>query len=1332
MKRLILCGLLATGLAQTALALRDLNLKQQGELPRDQYLDLVDPGHFYLDKLVVKFVEDTRVRLRGERLVSLEGRDLSAVESFLKAHPDIKVARLIDTMQEDELDAYVARGERLSGCDVADMNNYYLFSVTERNADPKGLLADLLKLDLVQTGYYEPIGEPAACNGDPLPATPDYESDQDYRDPAPTGIDIDYAWTFSPSYGKGRNIDRFQDLEWGWCESHEDFDLVIRNGPDSAADSVFNHGTAVVSIVGACDDGKGVTGLTPNVFMTARVVSNHTSWAAALTAIGNDLVTGEVYLIEMHAPGPDPGTSCPCNCGQFRYIAIEYWQANFDAILANSANGRYCVEAAGNGSMNLDWYGYNGAFDPWVRDSQAILVGAGTSGAVHNPECFTNYGARISAYGWGDNVYAAGYGNEFDQSGCEQDYTWSFSGTSSASPIVAGAAISLSTIDVGMYGSYLSPTNLRERLQLNGTHQGDVNTWKEINVQPNMKGILAPDLTPYNPGWQRSILPTDVAGTSTLPGALWPAPANTYFDFAWINWSHYATVPFSQAYLYQDEVVLFAASAMNHGPYTYVQVQDWPAQIRGGRHYFMLYCDPLDNVNESGGNNNWMIEDYCWKPVPLGSDTPEYFSRGPKRSPYGAGANAMDGYGNGGGFPGWWDVAGVAGAMGADYDIHLYNTDPTPESGWEVPLRSSVGSSIVDFVGSNNNVASDADFYGVVNYNDSDNGYIVERQGSAYLGSPQFPPVNAGNYDLTWGELLDVYEINCTAGQPVWFNVDVTSGSADVVLLVFGPNKTYFARANSTWDLNNGGPGAGESGIFTPALSGYHCVVICKHLISDLASSASYSLIWGLPIGDLVHNTPPGWTAPIVPRNWNEWHTPGQLPAVLNEGYCVADIGYANIGAAAITAGTNLALHLDGPFVDASPDLPALAAGAQTSLTEYVTGLMKGGRHELGSVLDFLGEAPEQYPSGELNNRFFTQYVWPPHPLTREVPEVRAAAPNFINSDNPDCWAQPGYNQDGYLFTTWDWAGVAAMARNSDTALMMEGYDHASTDPLTALLGPVTFDFAAPGRLVMVLANGVVLGNDVGLNAGVMNVYGYPAVPPTGDYVVQSAGIQSVLGLGTAQTATLAGDNETGGQLVHIYEIYLYADAIVPVHLFNDSAVDLGLAVFTAGQDYVSMDGALLNLDIAPAGQDEDGSFVAPVTGYYGVVVYRSGSADLGPDAPYALLLGSPVPAAVANLSIAMVETDPGDGLYHVDLQWDDVTTDIHGNPLVVDHYNVYWSESPSGIWNLFAVTPTSEALNQAAPVGGPTGTYFRVTAVGANGVLLGGSRPSGTAVRCP
>lgn len=1321
---LALVALCAVGMmATSAHALRNFSLKQQGELPRDQFVDLIDPDHFHLDLCVVQFSEDTRIRLRDGQLVSLEGRDLGAVEAFLKANPEIKVERVFQSVEENELDAYVERGERMSGVDVADLNNFYLLRVPT-NRNPKALLQDLLKLELVQTCYYEPIAVPATCGVDTAPVTPSWVTSQDYREAAPTGIDINYAWSHDSNYGNGTSSYWFQDLEWGWCEDHEDFasTFSIRNPPDSGVADDFNHGTAVVSIVGACDDGKGMTGLVPDVRLTTRVVSNYATTADALTAIGSDLVTGETYLIEMHGQGPDPGTTCTCNCGQFRYIAMEYWTANYNAILANSTNGRFCIEAAGNGSMDLDWAGYGGAFDLGTRDSQAIVVGAGTSGATHNPECWTNHGSRISAQGWGDSVYAAGYGDLFNQTSCQQDYTAGFSGTSSASPIVTGAAISLALIHLGQEGSYPSPTTLRSRLTINGTPQ-TTDFSREINVLPNMKGILAPDLAPYNPGWADVIVPSDVAGTTTLPLNLQPSPAATYFDWAWVNWSRYSEAGAFQNYLMADDVMRAFNNMGGLGTFTYNYSADINLPTRGGLHYIRLITDNSNSVDESvESNNNTTAVGYRWDPIILSTDTPIAYSRGPKRTPTGYSSVALDGFSNGGNFTGFWDIFAVMPSVGtADYDMYMYNVDPTPTTGWSTTVTVSGGVSTVDFVGCNNNSTSDGDYVGVINYNDSAEAYTVEGEGSVYKGVVPVSPTVLHNGALETGEILDVFEIYATSGAPVRFNLDVLAGDADVALLVYGPTSTYFARSSSLFTLTTGGAGADVAGTFTPTTTGYHAVVLCKNLRTDLAQYAIYTLYWGTPAGDLTHQINAGWTNPLVARN-SGVGTVGVLPAALSEGASVADAGLINIGPGTMTAGSNLVFYLDGPQVYTSGDFSALASGASSSISNRSIGSVKGGRHELGSILDANSEVDEDLPLGESNNDTWNQFVWAPHTLVTGTAESRSAAPNWANFNNPNYWTNPNWNQDAYRLATLYWTGLAIMPTAAADQLDMALYNNADAGISSGLIGQVDNEFPATGEIAFVVANGNVLGNSQVYHAGVLNNWAYPSVTSTAPYTVQLAQWGGDMSVSLPKVSTLTGDVTTGGQILHFYDINLIAGTSYAVNLFNNSSVDLGVAFFTAGEDFTSLDNAEAEFNSASASGDETGTFTPSTSGWHGVAVYRTRSTDLGPAAPYSLVVGPWAPARPLITSIVPVDFSLGNATVHVEIT--PVTTDAFGNPLVVDHYNLYYDD------NGYLSSPNMESVGSTSldlyfgNVGMLDRGYLRVTAVDNNGVLLGDSQP--------
>ena len=127
-------------------------------------------------------------------------------------------------------------------------------------------MADRLNaLDAVEVAYLPPI----PANPDIPPATPDFEGSQGYLDAAAAGgVDARFAWT-RPG-GRGQGI-RIIDIEMAWNLDHEDLPppflaLAIGgiNGPGWITfDGIpaNSHGTAVLGIMLAKDDGRGVTGI---------------------------------------------------------------------------------------------------------------------------------------------------------------------------------------------------------------------------------------------------------------------------------------------------------------------------------------------------------------------------------------------------------------------------------------------------------------------------------------------------------------------------------------------------------------------------------------------------------------------------------------------------------------------------------------------------------------------------------------------------------------------------------------------------------------------------------------------------------------------------------------------------------------------------------------------------------------------------------------------------------------------------------------------------------------------------------------------------------------
>ena len=472
-----------------------------------------------VERLVVKFHEGSRVRLRGSALVALAqersgaersllaglglsearlGGDVKAAQALLERAPRAASLRRLFTEDESLLETRKASGEAGSGRQLADLNLYFEVplvpgTTAERMAD---LVAALNALDSVEVAYAEPRPEPAMVNfgmdaslrallaaADIAPTTPLFEGNQGYLSGAPSGIDARYAWSIPG--GRGAGV-RFVDIEGGWRTTHEDMpNLFTQIGSQINDLSWRNHGTAVLGEVVGVANAYGVVGIASDAWAGYSSIGSQAT-SSAISSAANAVGRGGVILIELHAGGPSDGTACDCNQGQCNYIAMEYWQANYDAIATATANGVTVVEAAGNGSANLDSPAYGNAFNRNVRDSGAIIVGA-SNAYGRAPMCWTNFGSRVDVHGWGESVTTLGYGDLFN-SGEDQYYTSWFSGTSSASPIVTGAAISVQGAALARGNGPMSPWAIRQLLASTGTPQAA--DWRNIGPLPDLRRAL--------------------------------------------------------------------------------------------------------------------------------------------------------------------------------------------------------------------------------------------------------------------------------------------------------------------------------------------------------------------------------------------------------------------------------------------------------------------------------------------------------------------------------------------------------------------------------------------------------------------------------------------------------------------------------------------------------------------------------------------------------------------------------------------------------------------------------------------------------------------------
>jgi subtilisin family serine protease len=193
-----------------------------------------------------------------------------------------------------------------------------------------------------------------------------------------------------------------------------------------------------------------------------------------------------VLLIELQSSGP-----------RHRYLPVEFWDDVFDVIEVATRRGVIVIEAAGNGGEDLDHTAYKGKLSRKGRDSGAIMVGAGApprEGFVDRARLdFSNYGSRVDVQGWGRKVATLDYGDlqrcaGSDRHYTDRHYTGEFAGTSSASPIVAGAAVLLQSY-AKQQGKSLSPAEVRDILRATGTPQTS-DTKQQIGPRPDLARAL--------------------------------------------------------------------------------------------------------------------------------------------------------------------------------------------------------------------------------------------------------------------------------------------------------------------------------------------------------------------------------------------------------------------------------------------------------------------------------------------------------------------------------------------------------------------------------------------------------------------------------------------------------------------------------------------------------------------------------------------------------------------------------------------------------------------------------------------------------------------------
>jgi subtilisin family serine protease len=214
-----------------------------------------------------------------------------------------------------------------------------------------------------------------------------------------------------------------------------------------------DHGTASAGCIAAINEGDEGLPRTGVVGIACRSDFSFYSYDY-LTQLAVDSVPGDIVAI--NAQWYEDG----------KFIPLIHGRREWDLVKALTDNGVTVILAAGNGHLDLsEAAGHINQFG----DSGSMLVGACRPDEGRKAAGFSNYGHSTSLINsWGSGVVTSGYGDLQKMPGNDRNYTAGFSGTSSATPLSAGALASIQGYCISQSGAYIGPYLMRDILKSTG------------------------------------------------------------------------------------------------------------------------------------------------------------------------------------------------------------------------------------------------------------------------------------------------------------------------------------------------------------------------------------------------------------------------------------------------------------------------------------------------------------------------------------------------------------------------------------------------------------------------------------------------------------------------------------------------------------------------------------------------------------------------------------------------------------------------------------------------------------------------------------------------
>ncbi len=371
---------------------------------------------------------------------------------------------------------------------------------------------------------------------------------------------------------------------------------------------------------------------------------------------------------------------------------------------------------------------------------------------------------------------------------------------------------------------------------------------------------------------------------------------------------------------------------------------------------------------------------------------------------------------------------------------------------------------------------------------------------------------------------------------------------------------------------------------------------------------------WIYPHGlraNLTDGTPAGWYGPIVPRMANDASgASAPLPAILTgNAICYLNEAMANSGSDCAAPWSNNTIFVDDGQVWDTWWVGIWGAGETSGDWRNLDQYIRGGRHALRVDYDTNHDVVE---SNESDNTYEQQFVWSPMTLAHRTPETRAMPPQRGDFAALNC--------DGFKFTGswWGCFAILPSQANDDYDIQLfHDYVNSTTGFSTALKSSMS----GSGITDFVLWNGNVVGTGFAGYAGVSlwnagSGYSYDisasrqvaTLHPPNDYGTSLSYPDSIL----------------GGQAALVYEVHLDSTNRSYHFLLDNTSgsADLNIALYSASGDYFAKGDYVVASQGVAAGGDESFDYQPSVAGFYGLVVWKRGSADGPLENHYTLTIG--------------------------------------------------------------------------------------------------------------